>query len=168
VGLRHERLPLGIIKPLAAIASWTGFGRLSTGRNRSEGPFAGNPLTSDAGRFARNAAIIAAHPELTVSAPTFRWLHETLKAARRVSLQEHLTQITIPTLIVAPVLDGVIPYSAQEELSRNFRAGQLVTINGGRHELLQERDVYRAQALAAIEAFMPGLDGGMDLSETAA
>nr|CAD6408341.1 alpha/beta hydrolase [Rhizobium sp. Q54] len=168
VGLRHERLPIGIIRPLAALMSWIGLGRLSTGADRSQRPFPGNPLTSDSGRFARNAAIIAAHPELTIAAPTFRWLHETLKAARRVSLQEHLTEITIPTLIVAPVLDGVIPYSVQEDLSRNFRAGQLVTINGGRHELLQERDVYRAQALAAIETFMPGLDGGMDLSETAA
>src|SRR5690606_5673591 len=83
-------------------------------------------------------------------APTFRWVHEAMKTIRRVSAQEHLTQITIPTLILAPVLDGIIPYAAQEELSRNFRAGQLVTINGARHELFQERDIYRAQALAAI------------------
>lgn len=168
VGLRHERLPTGIIRPLAAIASWIDFGRASTGGDRSARPFAGNPLTSSAERFARNANIIAAHPELTVGVPTFRWLHETLRAATRVSTQEHLTRIHIPTLILAPVLDGVIPYAAQEELSRNFRAGQLVTINGARHELFQERDIYRAQALAAIEAFMPGLDGGMDLSESAA
>ena len=168
VGLRHESLPIGVIRPLAALACWTGLGRLSTGGDRSHRPFPGNPLTASVERFARNAAIIEAHPDLTVAAPTFRWLHETLKAARRVSTQEHLTRITIPTLVLAPVLDGIIPYSAQEELSRNFRAGQLVTINGARHELLQERDVYRAQALAAIEAFMPGLDGGMDLSETAA
>lgn len=168
VGLRHERLPIEIIRPLAALACLTGFGRLSTGEDRSHRPFPGNPLTSDAGRFARNAGIIAAHPELTVGAPTFRWLHETLKAARGVTLQEHLTRINIPTLILAPVLDGLIPYSVQEDLSRSFRAGQLVTINGARHELFQERDVYRAQALAAIEAFMPGLDGGMNLSETAA
>lgn len=168
VGLRHERLPIGLIRPLAALASWTGLGRLSTGSDRSHRPFKDNPLTSSPERFARNAAIIEVHPELTIGAPTFRWLHETLKGAMRVALQEHLTRITVPTLILAPVLDGVIPYAAQEELSRNFRAGQLVTINGARHELFTERDVYRAQALAAIEAFMPGLDGGMDLSETAA
>jgi lysophospholipase len=168
VGLRHERLPTAVIRPLAAAASGTGLGRLSTGHDRSHRPFPGNPLTSSPERFARTAKLIEAHPELTIGAPTFRWLHETLKAARRVIRQEHLTQITIPTLILAPVLDGVIPYSAMEDLSRNFRAGQLITINGGRHELFFERDVYRAQALAAIEAFMPGLDGGMDLSESAA
>ncbi|MCJ8521306.1 lysophospholipase [Pseudorhizobium tarimense] len=168
VGLRHERLPVGLIRPIAALACWTGFGSASTGGDRSQRPFEGNPLTSSAERFARAARLMEAHPELTIGAPTFRWLHETLKGARRVSQQEHLTNITIPTLLLAPVLDGVIPYAAQEELSRNFRAGQLVTINGARHELFFERDIYRAQALAAIEAFMPGLDGGMDLSETAA
>ncbi|MGW9229420.1 alpha/beta fold hydrolase [Pseudorhizobium sp. NPDC055634] len=168
VGLRHDTWPVGVIRQIAALASWTGFGRLSAERERLNRPFAGNPLTSDAARFARNAALLAAHPELAVGPPTYRWLHETLKGVTRVTRQEHLTRITIPTLILAPVLDGIIPYAAQEELSRNFRAGQLVTINGARHEIFQERDIYRAQALAAIEAFMPGLDGGLDLSETAA
>ena len=168
VGLTHNSLPTGLVRALAALACWTGFGRLSTGSDPNNRAFSDQPLTSDAGRFARNAAVTAAHPDLTVGAPTFRWVHEAMKTIRRVSAQEHLTQITIPTLILAPVLDGIIPYAAQEELSRNFRAGQLVTINGARHELFQERDIYRAQALAAIEAFMPGLDGGLDLSETAA
>jgi len=41
----------------------------------------------------------------------------------------------------------------QEELSRNFRAAQLIPVIGARHELFQERDIYRAQALAALDAF---------------
>jgi lysophospholipase len=32
----------------------------------------------------------------------------------------------------------------------------MIPIDGGRHELLQEADHYRAQAIAAIEAFIPG------------
>lgn len=31
-------------------------------------------------------------------------------------------------------------------------------INGARHEVLQERDVYRQAALAAFHAFIPGAD----------
>jgi len=168
VALSGQGLPEGLIRSLAGLASWTGFGRLSMGANRSNRPFEGNPLTSDPKRYARNMEIAAAHPELAIGPPTARWLHETFKAARRVSSQSHLTKITIPTLILAPVLDAIVPYAAQEELSRNFRAGQLITINGARHELFHDRDIYRAQALAAIEAFMPGQDGGFGLSETAA
>ncbi|WP_117191950.1 alpha/beta fold hydrolase [Rhizobium terrae] len=168
VALSGQGVPEGVIRAVSGLASWTGFGRMQLGKDMSRRPFEGNPLTSDPARFRRNAEIIAAHPELTIGAPTARWLHETFKAMSRVSNQTHLTRITIPTLILAPVLDGIVPYRAQEELSRNFRAGQLVTINGARHELFQDRDIYRAQGLAAVEAFMPGQDGGFDLSETAA
>lgn len=168
IALTGQSVPEGVIRTVARLASWTGFGRTQLGKDQSHRPFEGNPLTSDIERFKRNAEIIAAHPELTVGAPTARWLHETFKAASRVSNQAHLTQITIPTLILAPVLDGIVPYRAQEELSRNFRAAQLVTVNGARHELFHDKDIYRAQGLAAIEAFMPGQDGGYGLSETAA
>lgn len=168
IALSGQGVPEGLIRSLAGLASWTGFGRLSMGTDRSNRAFEGNPLTSDPKRFARNMEIGAAHPDLTIGPPTARWLHETFKAARRVSSQSHLTRITIPTLILAPVLDAIVPYAAQEELSRNFRAGQLITINGARHELFHDRDIYRAQGLAAIEAFMPGQDGGFGLSETAA
>lgn len=168
IGFQGQEAPEAVVRPLSALLSWTGFGRTPLGKDKSRLPFANNGLTADATRFARNTEIIVTHPELTVGAPTARWVHETLKAGRRVLQQTHLTKITIPTLILAPVLDGVVPYSLQEQLSRNFRAAQLVTITGGRHELLQEKDLYRAQALAAIHAFMPGEDGGLDLSETAA
>ena len=34
----------------------------------------------------------------------------------------------------------------------------LIEIDGARHELFQEADRYRAQAMAAIDAFIPGSD----------
>ena len=73
---------------------------------------------------------------------------------KRATSPEHLTQITVPTLILAPVQDRIVPYKAMEDLARQFRAGHLLSIPGARHELLQEDDRYRAQALAAIFAFI--------------
>ncbi|MBT9369278.1 alpha/beta hydrolase [Rhizobium sp. CSW-27] len=168
VALANQQLPEPWIRRIAAGLSTIGLGRKSMGQDRSRRPFPDNPLTGDARRFARNAAIIAAHPELTIGAPTARWLHETLTAASRVSQQAHLTHITIPTLLIAPMRDGVVPYLAQENLSRNFRAAQLIPVTGARHEILQERDVYRAQALAAIRAFMPGSETMPPLSDAVA
>lgn len=156
VGLTGQAFSQGLIRLIAGTLTAIGLGQLSAGRDQNRRPFAGNPLTSDERRFTRNGAIGQHAPELEIGPPTMRWLKETLKAGRRVSAQGHLTDITIPTLILAPMRDGIVPYAAQEELARNFRAGQLVNIIGGRHELFSEADVYRAQALAAIEAFMPG------------
>lgn len=168
VGLGGQALPEKWLRPLTSTLSRVGLGSVSMGKNQGHRPFANNPLTSDEVRFNRNSAIVAARPDLTIGAPTARWLHETLMAGSMVNEQSHLTRITIPTLILAPMLDGIVPYIYQERLSRNFRAGQLITITGARHEIFQERDIYRAQALAAIQAFMPGTEPLVDLSETAA
>ena len=158
VGLTGQGHSEGTVRRLSGLLSKTGFGRTTMGKDQSHRPYDNNPLTSDQDRFARNAAIIAAHPELTIGAPTARWLHESLQVAARVRQQTHLTRITVPTLVLAPMLDGVVPYAAQESLSRNFRAGQLITITGARHELFQERDIYRVQVLAAIDAFFNGTE----------
>lgn len=168
VALTGQSLPETWIRRLSAALTTLGLGTRSLGKDRSHRPFAGNPLTSDHARFDRNAEVIAARPDLTIGAPTARWLHETLKTATRVCQQAHLTRITIPTLLIAPMLDGVVPYLAQERLSRNFRAGQLITITGARHEIFQERDIFRAQAMAAISAFMPGSEPLPEFSESAA
>ena len=167
VAFHNQPLPEKTVRPLAAAMSMLGLGGLPLGGDKRVIPFKNNGLTGDKRRFDRNIGFYRDFPDLTVGAPTARWVHETLKAASRVSTQDHLTKITIPTLILAPVRDGVVPYQAQETLSRNFRAAQLIPITGGRHELLQEKDIYRAQVMAAIEAFMPGLDGGLDLMEAA-
>ena len=119
-------------------------------------PFEGNVLTSDRRRFARNQAICDTHPQLALGPPTARWLKEMLAAITRVSRQEHLTRIRIPTLVLCPTLDPIVPRTVLNALARKFRAGRLIEIDGARHELFNEADRYRAQAMAAIDAFIPG------------
>ncbi len=153
VSLSGQSLPAGWIRIIATLLTLTGFGGVQLGKDPRERQFEGNPLTSDPVRFARNASIGLKHPELFIGAPTARWLFEVLKTMPWVTRQDHLTKITVPTLILAPMLDTISRYAALEELSRNFRAAQLIPVTGARHELLLERDVYRTQALAAIDAF---------------
>ena len=153
ITLSGQSVPTPIIRLVATALSWIGLGSIQLGKDQRERDFNGNPLTSDMARFNRNVGIRSAHPEFFIGAPTARWLYECLKTMARVNRQDHLTDITVPTLLLAPVLDVITPYAAQEELSRNFRAAQLIPVTGARHELLQERDVFRRQALAAIDAF---------------
>ena len=158
VGIARVRMSMGMIRFLANLYCLTGFGKVPVGRNTVNFGFEDNPLTADAARFARNVGTLTAHPHLAIGLPTARWLREATTAIRRVTDPEHLRRIRIPTLILAPVRDGVIPYADQESLSRDFRAAQLIPITGARHEIFQEKDIYRAQALAAIAAFIPGSD----------
>lgn len=143
---------------IARLASLTGLGTRTFRKGDPSLDFARNVVSSDARRFARNAAIYAEHPELSISWPSARWLNETLAAMARVTHQDHLTRIRIPTLLLCPTADVLVPRKAIGDLARIFRAARLIEIDGARHELFQEADRYRAQALAAINAFIPGSD----------
>jgi lysophospholipase len=158
IGLSGQAASAGTIRWLASAACALGLGSHPLSRKLREKPFRDNPLTSDEVRFERNVAIAQANPDLTLGPPTARWLVESFKTIERVTAPNHLFSITIPTVVIAPTRDTIVPYIAQERLSRYFRAGQLVPINGARHEVLQERDVYRQAALAAFHAFIPGAD----------
>ena len=158
VALGGQSMSQGRIALIARLASLTGLGKRTFRKGEPPSQFAQNVVSSDARRFARNAAIYAEHPELSIGWPSARWLNETLNAMARVTHQDHLTRIRIPTLLLCPTADVLVPRKAVGDLARIFRAARLIEIDGARHELFQEADRYRAQALAAIEAFIPGSD----------
>ncbi len=158
VALGGQKFSGAAIRHITRALSWLGLGSRSLSKDVSARPFDDNPLTSDPERFRRNRQILEMHPELGLGPPSARWLYETLTTMKRVTRPEHLYSITIPTVLLAPARDMIVPYAAQENLSRYFRAAQFIPVAGARHELLQEQDRYRAQALAAFDAFIPGGD----------
>ncbi len=159
VGLGGQAIGERGIAAIAAAMRWLGLGRLPLSADKgNRTPFNGNVLTADERRYARNLALIDTRPQLRVGPPTARWLSEAFATIRRVLQHDHLTRITIPAVILAPTADRLVPYLPVERLASNFRAGHLIPIDGARHELLQEADRYRAQAMAAILAFLPGAD----------
>ena len=54
--------------------------------------------------------------------------------------------------------DKVVSTKAVEAYARSLRLGSLLMIDGSKHEILQEVDLYREQFLAAFDAFIPGSD----------
>lgn len=158
VALAGQSMSQRKIALAARLARLTGLGKRTFRRDEPLVDFPRNVVTSDARRYARNVGILLAHAELGIGWPTARWLDETLRAMARVTRQDHLTRIRIPTLLLCPTADPIVPREAIGGLARIFRAGRLVEIDGARHELFQEADRYRSQAMAAIEAFIPGSD----------
>ncbi|MBP1875063.1 Lysophospholipase L2 [Ensifer adhaerens] len=154
VGLGGQVIGERSIASMATVMRWLGLGRLPLHADKGNRPFENNVLTADRRRFARNLALTDAYPELRLGPPSARWLTEAFRAVRRVTRREHLTRITLPTIILAPTADRLVPHIAVEWLARNFRAAHMIPIDGARHELLHEADRYRAQAMAAILAFI--------------
>ena len=54
--------------------------------------------------------------------------------------------------------DEVVSTESIEVYVRHLRAGSLVTLDGARHEVWQEADIFREQLLAAFDVFIPGTD----------
>lgn len=110
-------------------------------------------LTNDWTRFERNHQIFEQFPEFAAGPPTYKWIAETVKYMEQVRKKSYLEQINVPTIILAGTEDGIVPYKSLEEVSTRFRAGHIIPFFGARHELLQETDIHREPAIAAIHGF---------------
>jgi lysophospholipase len=162
--LEFRDLPLSTLgtRRLTGFLRLLGLGRMvMSGRDRKgwPAPFATNKLTSDPDRYRRNLAIYEAHPELATGKPSVTWVHAACAAALQVQQPDFLTRLRIPSLFVAAGADTVVSTPTVEAYGRYLRGASVVTIDGARHEILQEGDVFREQFWAAFDAFIPGSDG---------
>lgn len=136
-----------------------GFGKMYMPgrRNRMKMPeFSPAALSSDPQRFARNRATVSAWPGLAINGPTVAWTRAMFMAIERVTDPAFAARIHIPSLILSAGADRVVSNPAIERFSRQLRSTSLLTIDGARHELLQEADLYREQVMAAFFAFVEG------------
>lgn len=119
-------------------------------------PFLGNPFTSDPVRYERTAAIVEAAPELGIGSATIGWINAAYETMNRLRDPAYPTALHHPMLIVAAGEDGVVSTRAIERFASRLRAGAHLVVAGSRHDILMERDVFRAQFWAAFDAFIPG------------
>ncbi len=164
-GLRFPRA----IRAVAEIADIVGFGSAFVpgggAKSAMSKPFEGNVLTSDPGRFARNAAIVAAAPELAVGDPTIAWLNAAFRQMARFADPEQPWRADVPVLAFSAGDDRVVSTPAIHRTMAALKTSLVVPLSGARHEILQERDAIRDLFWAAFDAFVPGTrDEGTQLS----
>jgi lysophospholipase len=163
LGIPGQRLSMRTVRFITTVLGLLGLGRLYAAWGpppKQSAPFDSNNLTSDPQRYRRNMSIYEAYPQLALGGPTVRWLRAASSAVIAVSKPEFMASIRIPTLIIAAGADKVVSTKAVASYTRHLRLSSLLTIDGARHELLQEADFYREQALAALHTFIPGTDDG--------
>jgi lysophospholipase len=119
-------------------------------------PFAGNRLSTDPVRYARNAAIAAVAPHLAIGDPTVAWIDAAFRCMRAFDDPRFARAIATPTLVIAAADDPVVSTAAVERFAARLKAGHAIVIPGARHEILMERDSVRDAFWAAFDAFIPG------------
>lgn len=159
--LTYTGAPLSMtaIRRIATVLHWIGLGRMyaAWGARPSGGnPFAGNALTSDEARYARNVLLGETHPMLALGGPTVDWIKAACEAVDAVNDPAFMKRIKVPVMFVGAGADTVVSTPAIADYARRLRGGAMLTIDGARHEILQEADFYREQFWAAFDAFVPG------------
>ncbi len=129
---------------------------LGSGPRREATPFATNVLTTDHNRYRRNVSLYDTYPQLAIGGPTVAWTRAAILAVGVVTDPDFMARIQLPTLFIAAGSDEVVSTPAIETYARSLRSTSMLTIDGARHELLQEADRYRELFLAAFDAFVPG------------
>ena len=150
----------GVAKTIVHAMRMAGLGAMNL-PGRETGPvglraFVGNIVTTDPVRYARNAAIVEAEPDLGLGGPTVAWTDAAFRAMRALDEPNYPARIRQPILIVAAGRDAVVSNAAIEQFATLLRAGSHLFVVGAQHELLMEQDRYRAQFWAAFDAFVPG------------
>ncbi len=160
IGLTRLPLPVAVVAGTVELASFVGLGDVYVpgGTNQAWecAPFEGNILTSDQSRYSRNKAVLEAAPDLGLGSPTIGWLRAALASMRLIDDFAFPPSVHVPVLMLVAGSDKVVSGRAIEQLAAQLKAGSQIILHGARHEILQERDVLREQALAAIDTFLPG------------
>ena len=157
--LPDQRVSMKTVRRLGSALAYAGLGRAYAAwgpRKALPTPFESNLLTTDPNRYRRNTELYQAYPQLALGGPTVRWLRAAAIAAETVRDPEFMARMKIPTLIIGAGNDRVVSTRAVEHFARHIRLGSFLMIDGAKHEILQERDYYREQFLAAFDAFIPG------------
>lgn len=131
-------------------------------------PFAGNRLTGDPVRYARNAGAAAAVGAGAVGDPTVSWLHAAFRLMSRFDEPRAPLEIRLPTLVMAAGADPICSSPAIERFAARLKAGRAIVLPGARHEILMEADPIRDQFWAAFDAFVPGTPDRRFAAEQAA
>lgn len=152
-------ISMRMIRRITGALRLVGLGSIyASGGPRRPIAFATNVLTTDRNRYDRNNTLIDTFPQLGMGGPTATWINRVCEAVDTVMDPDFMARIQIPILFVAAGADEVVSTPVIEKFARGLRSGAVVTIDGARHEILQEADIFREQLLAAFDAFVPGSD----------
>jgi lysophospholipase len=158
VGIKPRGVPWWLVEKIADRLNRAGPSRDfiwgMAKRDQLKLPFVLQIVTSDAKRYARNQALLAADPELRLNGPTWGWLGAALHAIDLLEKPGYAETITTQALVIGAGRDRVCDTEAARAFAARMPDARYVEIAGAQHEILMERDPLRAEWWAAADAFL--------------
>lgn len=148
--------PIATFLPIAAL-------RLGMGEHYAPGAqktsyiatsgFDGNTLTTDPDEYAYMQRQVLYDPQFALGGPSLQWLHEALTELRDLRAA---TPPAIPTVTAVGTDEAIVDPQAIRQIMGKWSGGEVLTYQGGRHELLMERPEIRGAFIGAICAHFSG------------
>lgn len=116
-----------------------------------DSPFEGNGLTSDPEMFDWMRRQLLAHPELALGGPSLAWLNESLRELRSLAGRP---APRVPALTFLGTDEAIVEQEAIRQRMARWTGGELVTVPGGRHEVMMETPAIRQDVWTRAGAFL--------------
>jgi lysophospholipase len=149
---------------LAQLANLVGFGaRRFPGTNRAPSAialaFEGNVLTGCADHFAWFGRQLAAHPELGLGGPSVQWTYAALEEMARL----YIAPVPrLPVLALLGTEEHVVSANVVRIQIGKMPRGELVVIEGARHEIWMERPAVQQRVWAAVDDYLARVSESQD------
>lgn len=111
--------------------------------------FDGNNLTNDPEMYAYMRRQTERYPDLSLGGPSLIWLHE---AMREVTWMDHRPSPDLPCLTFLGTNEQIVSPAAIHDRMDRWPGGELVVLDGGRHEVMMESPSMRTLVFDRIAA----------------
>lgn len=120
--------------------------------------FETNQETSDVDRFDEMRRIMLTHKGYVSGGPTFGWIDAAYASMARLREHTSLATIKTPVLFVSAGQDTIVDTRFDADVCARMPACRQKVIEGARHNIPYEKDVFRTQLLRAMMDFTKTLE----------
>ena len=105
----------------------------------------------DKERFARAQGLIAEEPRLALAGPTNGWVAAAAETTEGFLQPSALAHVRIPVGVATASQEQLVDSASHERVAAQFADVKHITVEGAKHEMLQELDPLRARVWALFD-----------------
>lgn len=114
--------------------------------------FKKNPVTTDEGRHTRCQTLIQEEPRLALAGPTLGWVAAAADVIDGFHQPGAFAHLRLPILVATASNELLVDNASHDAVVAALPNATHIVVDGAKHEILMERDEYRAQFWAAFDA----------------
>jgi lysophospholipase len=155
LGLNSSPIPEGIAPPVARLLCALGLADKPLWRHSPSAAARRRRLTHSEERYDDEIWWWSQSPDLSEAPPTWRWIAQAYASMLAVEHSPTLTQMQVPTLILATRADRLVSPAAIARIAARLPHGRFHLYGADvAHEILREVDPVRLDALGRIDTFL--------------